>query len=76
MSGATITELVGPQVVAKGALASARNGVVQGKTIGHPAQLGGAIVIRPDNSVAWSHLSRDASDNASPEKILDALQRA
>jgi peroxiredoxin len=73
---ATFNELLGPKVVAKGALASRRNGVTQGKMIGHPAQLGGAMVIRPDGSVAWSHMSQDASDNASPQDILAALRRA
>ena len=73
---ATFSELLGPAVVAKGAVASRKHGVVQGKTIGHPAQLGGAMVIRPDNSVAWSHMSQDASDNAAPQEILAALRRA
>jgi hypothetical protein len=33
-------------------------------------------VIRPDNSVAWSHMSEDAGDNASPDEILAALRSA
>jgi peroxiredoxin len=70
---ATFGELLGPRVVAKGISASRRHGVVQGRTIGHPAQLGGAMVIAPDGSVAWSHMSEDASDNASPEEILAAV---
>ena len=40
------------------------------------AQLGGALVIRPDGSVAWSHMSADAGDNASPEEILAAVREA
>ena len=51
-------------------------GVVQGRTIGHAAQLGGVLVIRPGGTVAWSHMSEDASDNARPEEILAALERA
>jgi peroxiredoxin len=71
---ATMSELVGPKVVAKGALTAARTGLLQTRTIGHPAQLGGALVIAHDGTVAWSHMSRDASDNASPEEILNAVR--
>lgn len=70
---ATTTELLGPKVVAKGLLTTVRTGLRQGRTIGHPAQLGGALLILPDNTVAWSHISEDASDNASPEEILAAV---
>lgn len=73
---ATMNELLGPKVFTKGAAASRKHGVRQGKTIGNAAQLGGAMVIRPDDSVAWSHMSEDASDNASPEEILAALRGA
>jgi hypothetical protein len=71
---ATFSELLGPKVVAKGLLTSARTGARQGKTLGHPAQLGGAIVIAPGNDVVWSHMAGDASDNASPEEILAAVR--
>lgn len=73
---ATATELLGPKVVAKGVQASTRSGVVQGRTIGHAAQLGGVLVIRPDGTVAWSHMSEDASDHATPEEIVAALRDA
>ena len=52
-----------------------RTGQRQGRTIGHPAQLGGAMVIAPDGRVIWSHMAEDASDNASPEEILEAVRR-
>jgi peroxiredoxin len=71
---ATINELVGPKVTAKGLVTSLRSRQPQGRTIGHPAQLGGTMIIRPDGSVAWSHMSEDVSDNASPEEILAALR--
>jgi peroxiredoxin len=71
---ATLDELLGPKVVAKGLVSSLRSRQPQGRTIGHPAQLGGAMIIRPDGSVAWSHMSEDASDNASTEEILEALR--
>ena len=73
---ATAGELLGPKVVAKGVQASRRSHVVQTRTVGHPAQLGGVLVIRPDGTVAWSHMSEDASDNATPDEILAALADA
>jgi len=71
----TLDELLGPKVVAKGLVSALRSRQPQGRTIGHPAQLGGAMVVRPDGSVAWSHMSEDASDNASPAEILSALRK-
>jgi peroxiredoxin len=73
---ATMGELLGPKVVAKGLATSARTGLVQGRTVGHPAQLGGAMVIAPDGRVVFSHMAQDASDNAEPEEILAVLRRA
>jgi peroxiredoxin len=73
---ATFTELLGPKVVAKGAVVTARTGLRQGRTIGHPAQLGGAMVVRADGTVAWSHMSEDASDNATVEEIHAAASSA
>jgi peroxiredoxin len=73
---ATMSELLGPKMIAKGMSASRRHGVRQGRTIGHPAQLGGAMLIGPDGRVAWSHLSQDASDNAEPGEILAAVRAA
>jgi peroxiredoxin len=70
----SLGDLFGPKVVAKGALTTFRTGKLQGRTLGHPAQLGGAMVVAPDGAVAWSHMARDASDNASPEEILAAVE--
>ena len=69
----SIGELIGPKVVAKGALTTLQTGRFQTRTIGHPAQLGGAMVITPDGTVVWSHMAQDASDNASADEILAAL---
>lgn len=69
---ATLGELVGPRVVAKGLVTSARNGTVQGRIVGNAAQLGGTMLIRRDGSIAWSHMSEDAGDNATVEEILAA----
>ena len=73
---ATVGELLGPSVVAKGLMTTIRTGKRQGRTIGHPAQLGGAMVIAPGGTVVWSHMAEDASDNASPEEILAAVRSA
>jgi len=73
---ATMGELLGPKMISKGISASRTLGVHQGRTIGHPAQLGGAMVITPGGVVAWSHMSDDASDNAEPEEILAAVRAA
>lgn len=73
----TLSELLGPKSVSSGFVRTVRSGgrVRQGRTIGHPAQLGGALLVVPDGSVPWSHMSEDASDNASPEEILEAVRK-
>jgi peroxiredoxin len=71
-----VTDLFSPKTVAKGLLATAHTGRTQTRTVGHPAQLGGALLIEPDGRVAWSHMAEDASDNASPEEILAAIREA
>ena len=70
----SIGELIGPKVVAKGALTTLQTGRFQTRTIGHPALLGGAMLITPDGTVAWSHMSKNAGDNASPEEIVEAVR--
>ena len=69
----SLGELLGPKVVAKGALTTLRTRKVQGRTIGHPAQLGGAMVIAPGGEVVFSHMAKDASDNTEPKELLQAL---
>jgi peroxiredoxin len=73
---ATVGELLGPRVVAKGAAASARDKVVQGRTVGHPAQLGGVMIVKPDNRIAYVHLADDASDNPANDEVLRAASEA
>jgi hypothetical protein len=73
---ATLSELLGPRSVVRGMRAGARSGVRQGRVIGDPAQLGGAMVVAPDGTLAWSHMSEDASDNAGPAQIARALRAA
>ena len=73
---ATIDELFAPQVVAKGMKVAATQRLVQGRTQGHAAQLGGVLVIAPGGDVTWSHLADDAGDNASNEEVLEAARGA
>ncbi len=78
-AGATkggVGQLIGPSVVAKGVMTTLRTGKMQTRTIGDPAQLGGAMVIDQDGTIAWSQMAKNAGDNASPEEILAALPRA
>jgi hypothetical protein len=70
----TIGQLIGPSVVAKGALTTLRTGQVQGRTIGNPAQLGGALVIAPGGEIVFKHLAKDASDNVPPEQLLEVVR--
>jgi peroxiredoxin len=69
----SVAALVAPRIVAKGAMVTARTGMVQGRTIGRASQLGGAMVIAPDGQVVWSRMARDAADNASAAEIGEAV---
>jgi peroxiredoxin len=73
---ATMGELLGPKSVTKGIGRSVKSkgALRQGRMIGHPAQLGGAMIVTPDGRVAWTHMSDDASDNAANEELLEAAR--
>ena len=73
---ATFNELLGPSVVAKGMATSRRDKVVQGRTVGHPAQLGGVMIVKPGHEIAYVHLADDASDNPPNSEVLDAARAA
>ncbi len=73
---ASVADLFNPMVVAKGALTGLREKTIQTRTIGDASQLGGALVVAPDGRITWSHMSKDAGDNASPEEILAAVRDA
>ena len=73
---ANMIELFGPGSVTKGILAGARSRKIQTRTVGDAAQLGGSLVVGPDGQVAWSHMSDNAGDNASPEEIIAAVRDA
>ena len=72
----SVTDLFNPMVVAKGALTGLREKTIQTRTIGDANQLGGALVVAPDGRITWSHMSKDAGDNATPEEILAAVREA
>jgi hypothetical protein len=69
-------DLFNPMVVAKGALTGLKEKTIQTRTIGDSNQLGGALVITPDGRITWSHMSKDAGDNASPDEIVAAMREA
>ena len=73
---ATLGELLGPRMIARGARRSLATRVHQGRTVGHPAQLGGVLVVMPDGSIPYAHLSDDASDNPPNDEVLSALRQA
>ena len=72
----TFNELLGPRVVAKGVRRAAASRVHQGRTVGHPAQLGGVLLVMPDGSIPYSHLSEDASDIPPNDEVLAAVREA
>ena len=49
---------------------------MQGRIVGHVAQLGGVLVVAPDGAIAWSHMANDAGDNPPNEAVLDAARKA
>jgi hypothetical protein len=73
---ASVSELFGPRVALRGLRAVVSERVVQGRTIGHPAQLGGVLVVAPGGEVVWSHLADNAGDNPPNEVVLEAARNA
>ena len=72
---ATVGELVGPKMLLRGAKRARSSGVIQGKIVGHPAQLGGLMLVMPDGSAPWAHLSDDASDYPPNDEVIQAVRR-
>jgi peroxiredoxin len=72
----TFGELLGPRMVAKGAAATAQLGIHQGRIVGHAAQLGGVLVIRPGDRIVYTHLSEDVSDIPPNSEVLAAASAA
>ena len=73
---ATVTELLGPTVLARGLTRGLAAGVRQGRTIGDAAQLGGVMIVAPDGSVPYARMAEDASDNPPNEEVLEAARTA
>jgi hypothetical protein len=71
---ATFSELLGPKMIARGFRRSRKTGVRQGKTVGHPAQLGGLMLVTPGGDVPWAHLSDDASDYPPNAEVVQTVQ--
>ena len=69
---ANLGQLLGPKSVMAGVKHGARSGVVQGRIVGDAAQLGGAIVVRPDGSVALHQASQHAGDTIEVDDLLAA----
>lgn len=74
----TLSEVAGPKSVVAGATRAirSRGKAMQTRVIGHPYQLGGAMVVTPDGRVAWAKMAQTADDNATPEEILSAARAA
>lgn len=70
---ATFGEMLGPKQIARGFRRTLSDRVHQGMVVGHPAQLGGVLVVAPGGKVAWSHLSDDVSDVPPNEPVLEAV---
>ena len=73
---AVFSELLGPRMMWKGLKRARSAGVSQGRTIGHPAQVGGVLVVARDGSIPWSQMSRDPDDIPWNEDVLRAARRA
>ena len=73
---ATLDELYHPRVVARGTKLAATERLVQGRTQGHAAQLGGVLVVARDGRVVWAHMADDASDNPPNDEVLKAVREA
>jgi peroxiredoxin len=78
---ATLPELIGPRQILAGLRASIKSrtrqgniAVHQGRIIGHAAQLGGVLVIAPDGSIRYAHLSETASDYPAAREVLAAAR--
>ena len=73
---ATVDELWHPRIVARAAKITAGERLVQGRTQGHAAQLGGVLVVARDGRIAWARMADDASDNPPTEEVLKAAREA
>ena len=73
---ATLSELLAPRLVAQALRRGRKSGVHQGAIQGHPAQLGGLMLVTPGGDVPWLHLSGDASDYPPNAEAIGAVRAA
>jgi peroxiredoxin len=78
---ATLSELVNARTVARAlkhtVTSRIRQGSIavhQGRIVDNPAQLGGVLVIAPDGSIRYAHMSEDASDIPPSDEVLAAVR--
>ncbi len=71
-----LSELLGPRVLARALGRMRESRVFQGALDGHPAQLGGMMLVTPGGEVPWVHLSDDASDYPPNRAVLEAVRAA
>ena len=71
---ASVGQLLGPRSVLSGVKHGARSRVTQGRIIGDPAQLGGAMVIRPGGEVVFQQQSENAGDTIEAADLLEAVR--
>jgi len=69
-----LEQLVGPRSVISALHHMARSGVMQGRPVGDVAQLGGAMAIRPDGSVALHRMADHAGDTVEPAELVAAVR--
>jgi hypothetical protein len=67
------SDLVGPRSVLSGVRHGLRSGVVQGRPVGNPAQLGGALVVAPGGEVRLEQRAQHAGDSADVDALLAAV---
>jgi hypothetical protein len=67
-------QLIGPKSAISALAHGARSGVVQGRTVGDIAQLGGAMVVATDGTVLWSQASSHAGDTIDPDALLEVAR--
>ena len=69
----SVGDLFSPASVVSGLQHAARSRVVQGRAVGNPAQLGGALVVAAGGDVLLEQRARHAGDSADPAALLAAL---
>jgi peroxiredoxin len=78
---ATLDEMIGPKVAARAVTRTLASrwrlgsiSVHQGRIKQHASQLGGVLLIAPDGSVRYAHLSEDISDNPPVREVIAAAK--